>query len=393
MKALVFERSVPRFAAARVASEWRSGSGARVGPLRLTEVDEPSLPGTGWQRVRPRLAGICGSDLATVDGRASRYFEPIVSFPFVPGHEVVGEQDNGERVVLEPVLRCVARGIQPPCAGCASGDTNRCRNVAYGHLEPGLQTGYCADTGGGWGLALVAHDSQLHPVPDDLADEAAVMVEPAACAVHGALSAQVPKAGAVVVIGAGTLGLCTIAALAYFRPEIESITAVAKHPEQRRLARQLGASTVVGPDELRRAVRRQTGSGLLAGGQLTGGAAVVFDCVGTAASISDALAVIEPGGTVVLLGLPGAVHLDLTGLWQREIRLEGAYAYGTERISGRPKRTFELAFQLVRDCKLEELVTATYPLDRYQEAIDHAANAGRRGAVKVAFDLRKEKRR
>ena len=113
MKALVFERSVPRFAAARVASEWRSGSGARVGPLRLTEVDEPSLPGTGWQRVRPRLAGICGSDLATVDGRASRYFEPIVSFPFVPGHEVVGEQDNGERVVLEPVLRCVARGIQP----------------------------------------------------------------------------------------------------------------------------------------------------------------------------------------------------------------------------------------------------------------------------------------
>jgi len=115
--------------------------------------------------------------------------------------------------------------------------------------------------------------------------------------------------------------------------------------------------------------------------------------VGTAASISDALAVIEPGGTVVLLGLPGAVHLDLTGLWQREIRLEGAYAYGTERISGRPKRTFELAFQLVRDCKLEELVTATYPLDRYQEAIDHAANAGRRGAVKVAFDLRKEKRR
>jgi len=196
-----------------------------------------------------------------------------------------------------------------------------------------------------------------------------------------------------VVIGAGTLGLATVAAVHRLRPDITSLVVVAKHPEQRRLARQLGASTVVGPDELRRAVRRQTGSGLLAGGQLTGGAAVVFDCVGTAASISDALAVIEPGGTVVLLGLPGAVHLDLTGLWQREIRLEGAYAYGTERISGRPKRTFELAFQLVRDCKLEELVTATYPLDRYQEAIDHAANAGRRGAVKVAFDLRKEKRR
>jgi threonine dehydrogenase-like Zn-dependent dehydrogenase len=393
MKALVFERSVPRFAAARLASEWRSGSGARVGPLRLTEVDEPSLPGTGWRRVRPRLAGICGSDLATVDGRASRYFEPIVSFPFVPGHEVVGDLDDGGRVVLEPVLRCAARGIQPPCASCAAGDTNRCRNVAYGHLEPGLQTGYCADTGGGWGLVLVAHQSQLHPVPDDLADEAAVMVEPAACAVHGALAARVPEAGAVVVIGAGTLGLCTIAALALFRPNTEAIIAVAKHPEQRRLARDLGASTVVAPGELRRAVRRQTGSGLLDDGQLTGGAAVVFDCVGTDASITDALAVIEPGGTVALLGMPGAVHVDLTGLWQREIRLEGAYAYGTERVSGRAKRTFELAFQLVRDRRLERLVTATYPLDRYREAIDHAANAGRRGAVKVAFDLRKEKRR
>jgi threonine dehydrogenase-like Zn-dependent dehydrogenase len=339
------------------------------------------------------LAGICGSDLATVDGRASRYFEPIVSFPFVPGHEVVGDLDDGERVVLEPVLRCAARGIQPPCVSCATGDTNRCRNVAYGHLEPGLQTGYCADTGGGWGLALVAHDSQLHPVPDDLADEAAVMVEPAACAVHGALAARVPDAGAVVVIGAGTLGLCTIAALALFRPDTEAIIAVAKHSEQRRLARELGASTVVPPGELRRAVRRQTGSGLLDDGQLTGGAAVVFDCVGTDASIADALAVIEPGGTVVLLGMPGAVHVDLTGLWQREIRLEGAYAYGTERVSGRATRTFELAFQLVRDRRLERLVTATYPLDRYREAIDHAANAGRRGAVKVAFDLRKEKRR
>jgi threonine dehydrogenase-like Zn-dependent dehydrogenase len=339
------------------------------------------------------LAGICGSDLATVDGRASRYFEPIVSFPFIPGHEVVGELDDGRRVVLEPVLRCATRGIQPPCDNCAAGDTNRCRNVAYGHLEPGLQTGYCADTGGGWGLALVAHESQLHLVPDDLADEAAVMVEPAACAVHGALAARVPETGAVVVIGAGTLGLCTIAALAHFRTDIEVIIAVAKHPEQRRLARELGASTVVGPAELRRAVRRQTGSGLLDDGQLTGGAGVVFDCVGTGASLGDALAVIEPGGTVVLLGMPGQVHVDLTGLWQREIRLEGAYAYGTERVSGRPTRTFELAFQLVRDRRLQRLVTATYPLDRYREAIEHAANAGRRGAVKVAFDLRKEKRR
>jgi threonine dehydrogenase-like Zn-dependent dehydrogenase len=396
VKALLFERSLPRFAAARVASEWRSGGGARVGPLRLTDVDEPALPAEGWVRVRPRLAGICGSDLATVDGRASRYFEPIVSFPFVPGHEVVGDLDDGSRVALEPVLRCSARGIEPPCPACVAGDTNRCRNIAFGHLEPGLQTGYCSETGGGWGLALVAHGSQLHPVPDSFSDEAAVMVEPTACAVHGALAgpAATTTELTAVVIGAGTLGLCTIAALTRYRADVVSVIAVAKHPEQRRLATALGAAVVVEPNELRRAVRRKTGSLVLDTGQLTGGADIVFDCVGTAGSLADGLAVVEPGGTVVLLGMPGHVGVDLTGLWQREVSITGAYAYGTERLAGgTERRTFDLAFELVGEAGLDRLVSATYPLDRFREAIEHAANAGRRGAVKVAFDLRKEKRR
>jgi len=154
-------------------------------PCALSDVDEPVPPAGagGWVRVRPRLAGICGSDLATVDGKTSRYFEPLVSFPFTPGHEVVGELDDGSRVVLEPVLACGPRGIDPPCPQCAAGRTQRCERQSFGLLEPGLQTGYCADTGGGWGAWLVAHESQLHRVPDDLSDEAAVLVEPAACAV------------------------------------------------------------------------------------------------------------------------------------------------------------------------------------------------------------------
>jgi hypothetical protein len=52
-----------------------------------------------------------------------------------------------------------------------------------------------------------------------------------------------------------------------------------------------------------------------------------------------------------------------------------------------------MAFDLVAEASLERLVSATYPLDRYRDAIDHAANAGRRDAVKVAFDLRSERRR
>ena len=353
-----------------------------MGPLRLAAVAEPTLPGPGWHRVRPRLSGICGSDLATVDGRSSRYFEPIVSFPFVPGHEVVGQLDDGSRVVIEPVLACAARGIEPPCRSCAAGANGNCERIAFGDLEPGLQTGYCADTGGGWSEALVAHDSQLHAVPPDMDDETAVLVEPTACAVHAVQSNPPDEGATVVVLGAGTLGLCVVAALRRLSLP-GAVIAGAKHAGQRRLAGDLGADVVVEPSEVRRAVRRQTAS-LATGRQLTGGADLVMDCVGSPDSLADALAMVRPRGTVVLVGMPGPVTIDLAPMWQREVRVVGSYAYRHQ--------TFPAAFDLVHEAGLGRLVSALYPLDRYREAIDHAANAGRRGAVKIAFDVRDPRR-
>lgn len=385
MKALVVERKPVRFAAARLAGGWEPGAGARVGPLRLAEVAEPALPGPAWHRVTPILSGICGSDLATVDGRGSRYFEPFVSFPFIPGHEVVGRLDDGTRVVIQPALHCAIRGIDPACEWCAKGFTNRCELVAFGHLEAGLQTGYCAGTGGGWGGSLVAHDSQLHPAADDLDDRAAVMVEPAACAVHAARQVAAGSvAGSVAVIGAGTLGLLTVAAVRHLVDPERILIATAKHAEQRRWARVLGADMVVAPGELARAVRRATNSRMV-GRQLTGGVGAVVDCVGSARSIQQALSVVGPGGQVHLLGMPARVDLDLTALWHREIGLRGCYAYD--------RSDFEAAFDLVRHADLGRLVSATYPIDRYVDALDHAAHAGTRGAVKVAFDLARTTRK
>ena len=226
MSTLLFERSLPRFAAARVVSSFGSGRGAGVGPLRLIERDAPALPAANWVHVDPILSGICGSDLATLDGRSSRYFEDIVSFPFVPGHEVVGTltEDalgaeggvlaSGSRVVLQPVLGCAARGIEPMCPACQAGDVGNCGYIAFGHIRPGLQTGFCADTGGGWSTSgLVAHSSQLYAVPDTLSDADAVTVEPVACAVHAVLGAPIAEGDVVAVIGAGTLGLLVTAAL------------------------------------------------------------------------------------------------------------------------------------------------------------------------------------
>src|SRR5256714_4595871 len=316
MKALRFSRSLPRFAAARVAGSVAPGGGARVGPLALVEAPDPREPGPGGQRVQPILAGICGSDLATVAGRSSRYFEPIVSFPFVPGHEIVGTTDDGARVVVEPVLGCMARDIVPPCPACAGGSTGRCEHLTLGHLKPGLQTGYCADTGGGWSTALVAHASQIHRVPESLSDEGAVMVEPAACAVHAALRARVPGGGLVAVLGAGTLGLCVVAALRRFALP-GTIIAGAKHPDQRREALRLGADVAVVPAEVKRAVRRAARC-LAVGERLSGGADVVIDCVGNAASIHEALAITRPRRRGVPVGLPRAERPDLAAPWPPE---------------------------------------------------------------------------
>ncbi len=391
MKALEFSRNIPRYAAARIASSIMPGKGAAHGPLKLKDLDPHTLPGSDWQRIRPRLAGICGSDLATIDGRSSRYFEPIVSFPFVPGHEVVADDANGQRVVLEPVLGCVTRGINPVCGACTAGNLGNCERIAFGALDAGLQSGFCCSTGGGWSTFMVAHPSQLHAVPDAMSDEAAVMVEPTACAVHAAFAAGIDPGAIVGIIGAGTLGLTTLAAVrAYTNPG--TVIVGAKYPFQKKLAQE-GADLVVEPHELVRAVRRTTGS-MAIGNQLTSGADVVIDCVGSASSITEAMRMVKPRGRVLVVGMPGSVTVDLTSLWHRETQLVGAYAYGTETLAdGTRRRTFDLAFELVQAARLERLVSASYPLNRYTEAIEHAASAGARSGIKVCFDLRNERER
>lgn len=385
MKALVFERKLARYAAAAVASRVVPGIGGEVGPLQLREVDPPELPGPDWRTISPRLTGICGSDLATVEGRSSRYFEPLVSFPFIPGHEVVGIDQDGHRLALEPVLGPAARNEPLPFPGAAPGDGDDYGYLLGGAIEDGIQIGFCSSTGGGWGESFVAHQSQLHSVPQHFSDEAAVMLEPAAGGVHAALKAQVEASASVAVLGAGTMGLCSLAALRAVTP-VGTVIVTAKYPHQRDLAAELGADIVVDPSEVRRAVRRFCGCRML-GDYLSGGVDITIDAVGSPASVADAIAITRPRGQVVLLGMPEAARVDLTGLWHRETELVGAYTYGTETLSdGRTATSFDLAFDLVDSANLERLVSARYPLNRYREAITHAAEAGSRGAVKIVFE-------
>jgi threonine dehydrogenase-like Zn-dependent dehydrogenase len=371
---------------------------SRFSPLRLEDAPDPGLPTSQWVRVKPLLSGICGSDLGTLSSENSPYFSPITSPPFVMGHEVVGEvtEDNsgfraGERVVLEPALGCAVRGIDPPCPYCASGRHALCLNVARGYISPGIQTGFCRDTGGGWSQGtLVAHPSQLHRVPDAVSDEAAVAIEPLACAVHAALGAAPAPGDTTLVVGAGSVGLFTVAALRHLT-DAGHIICVAKHERQRYEAIRLGATEVVHPKETYTKLPEMLGTASykpeLGKPVVMGGAGKVFECVGAPSTMEDALRLSRPGGKVTLVGMPGSKStLDLTALWYKEVRLAGSYAYSVEEYDGKQTSSFQLALSIAPKIRLETLVGPHFRLEDYREAIAAARSAGREGQVKVVFD-------
>jgi threonine dehydrogenase-like Zn-dependent dehydrogenase len=380
-------RSVPKYLGARALGSTVPGllSGT-LSPLRYVDRREPALPGPGWARVSPRMAGICGSDLNTLAGRSSFYFSALVSMPFIPGHEVVGDllDDTGDlkagqRVVIDPVLSCAPRGLDPACGPCDAGQPWLCERVMTGHLKAGLQTGFCNSTGGGWSHQMLAHVSQLHPVPDTLSDQDAMMIEPTACAIHAVRRAGLQPDATVLVVGTGTVGLLTIAAVRSMVPTA-TVIAVAKHGRQARIAHGFGA-TVVSSGEALGAVRRATGAFRLrperAAPFLLGGVDVSFECVGSKDALDLALRTTKGRGRIILAGMPEGA--DLSPAWFRELELVGAYTG-----SG----AFGAATALVGEYKLGSLVSEAYPLSRYKEAVDHAMSAGRLGSVKIAFDPR-----
>jgi len=416
MKAIRFVRSIPRWLLVRgLGGSWR---GLATGPLsciELAEVEPPALPAPDWVRVRPILSGICGSDLSAIGCKGSPYFSPFTSTPFVLGHELVGvieergpktpeEWQLGQRVVLEPALGCAVRGIEPQCISCAAGRYAHCLNILKGTIAGGIQTGYCKSTGGGWSTSLVAHVSQLHHVPDDLSDNEAVLAEPFACALHGALQGKRDRDKWALVIGCGSIGLMTIAAYKLAGGGAK-VLAAARYEHQAAMAKKLGADEVFTGREthaLYEWVLAKTGGSLhlpeLGKPVTLGGPSVVFDCVGSSESIDDALRLVAPQGLVVLVGMPGIPKgVDWTPLWFKELRVQGAYAYGWESYAtadGSRIKTMALALDFLRRDKsaggcLKQLVQRKYALSAYRTALDEAFHAGRSGAYKVVFELGK----
>ena len=406
VEAIQYTKSIPRYLAMRyLGKRWRSLYTSPFSCTRLVDIPEPQLPTPEWVKVKTRLSGICGSDLATITAKGSPYFSPFTSTPFVLGHEIVGEVAEtgtavegfpvGTRVVIEPALSCPVRGISPLCYQCRNQRFANCENITKGDISEGVQTGYCRDTGGGWSQYVLAHQSQLHLVPDAISDEAAVLLEPFACALHGVLKFSPDRTATICVIGGGSIGLLTVAALRILGHR-NRIIIFAKYPHQQQLARELGADDVLSPNsgryaafcELTGATSHQPELGQQV---LIGGVDVTFDCIGSSVTIDDALRFTRAGGDVILVGMPGIPkNVDWTSIWYKQLRVTGAYTYGLENHNDEQIHTFTLGMRLLQkmEAHLRPLVSTLFPLRDYKRAIQTALNTGKTATVKTAFDLR-----
>ena len=118
-----------------------------------------------------------------------------------------------------------------------------------------------------------------------------------------------------------------------------------------------------------------------------GGFDVVYDCVGTGQSLTDAMKYARTGGTVVEVGTTQITLVDTAPLWFDELTVTGTNGRAIEQYEGQQVHTYELVFDLIQQGKLDltGLLTHRFRIEQYREAFETLLNRGRNGAIKVAF--------
>ncbi len=406
IRLIELSKHIPRYLLAKALSAlYPPVCWGPVGMIEYSEIPEPALPGPQWVKIKTRYGGICGSDMNIVFLKINPALSAFVSLPIVLGHENVGVVTEvgdavegfapGDRVVVDPLLPCATRGIEEPCQFCQRGEFALCQNFAEGNLAPGLSVGACRDTGGSWSSCFVAHRSQLFHVPENVSDENAVMIEPFAGALHTVMRSLPGDDDTVLVLGAGTVGLCIVAALRASGSRARVLVA-AKYPFQGEMARKLGADEIIpvgrGKENLLEVVAQATGGKLyrpvLGQRLLVGGADVVYECVGSQRSVSDGLSLTASGGTLVLVGLAATLRrLDWTPVWLNELVIKGSFWSGEETFQGRRARSYQLTLDWMSEGKLDlaPMVTHKFRLEDYKRALAITADKSRHQVIKSVF--------
>lgn len=381
-------------------------------PTALREVPDPQLPHGDWVLTRPRLTGICGSDSKQIlmdfgEGDADNAMSAFCSFPQVMGHEVVADVVAlgpkarglrvGQRVVLNPWLSCGPRGIAPPCPACQAGHYSLCWSFADGDLSAGIHAGVSADVTGGYAELMPAHDSMLFAVPDSIPDEVAVFADPFSVSLHAVTRHPPPDTGAVLVYGAGSLGLCAVAILRALYPGV-AVAVVARFGAQAELARRFGAAKVLAHEPRSDLIEELVAWG---GGRLRrpllglpmahpGAVDVVYDTIGKPETFEVGVRVLRSRGTLVKVGVHAPGRWEDSPLYFKEISLVGSNAFGVEEVDGQRKHAIAHYLDLAGAGRvdLRPMLTHTFGLARWRDAFWALADQGESGAVKVAIDQR-----
>lgn len=322
----------------------------------LDVIDGPAPePPPGWARLAVAACGICGSDLHGFrhgsGGQAGHQ----------PGHEVAGFVDKvnadvalteGALYALEPIDSC------GHCGHCSTGHYNRCRNRRL----------IGAGAPGGLAEQVLVPAHRLHPLPDGFDGHLAALSEPLGVCVRGARLGRIGFAGRVAIIGAGTIGLLSIpAALAAGAGEV---LITARHPQQRELARHLGAHQVFADTQ---SLVDAVGNGY---------AETVIETVGGKAdTLIDAATLAAPGGTIVKLGIfMGTTPIPSLVFFDKELTLVASNCYAFDGAVS----DFAMTTALLADLadKLEPVITHRFGLGDVNSAFETALDKGT-GSIKV----------
>ncbi len=289
-------------------------------------------------------------------------------------------------MVFEKILpSCYDKEIEPKCHHCQAGNYSLCENQSEGKR--------IGDVGGGWSEMLVAHQSQLVPVPDDLSDEEAVLIEPAAVALHAALL-RPPKPGdQILVVGAGIIGLLTLHIIKQLEPACQ-VSIVARHQFQIDQANKYGVDHIIAGRDIYNEVagitRAKHYKGMFDNQMLLGGFDKIFDCVGNGKSIHHSLRWCKSGGAVVLVGLDvKPSKFDYTPLVLQETELVGSFCHGMENYKGEKISSFELVIELLKrkTINFDGLITHRFKLDDYKKALTAVSKKSDSSVIKAVFEF------
>ena len=269
----------------------------------------PARPGPGEVSIRVRQIGICGSDIHVWHGK-----HPFTPYPVIQGHEFAGilEEIGPDTTVSCPIGSLVTAMPQIVCDVC-----NPCRKGRFNICENLKVRGFQAD-GCGRELFIVPAE-RLIPLPDSLPLDKAAMVEPVAVAVHACSRAGDLKGKNVVVLGAGTIG--NLIAQVAKANGARSVLITDMSGYRLSIARKCGIDYPV--DITTRTLKESVYD--IFGGE---GFDLAFEAAGAESSLASAVAAIEKGGRIMIVGVYGARPVvDMSVVGEHEITLSGSMMY------------------------------------------------------------------